>query len=290
MSGRIKLVKSYFLKGIEPEESPFLSLSLQVSLNQLSYALLEPAQRNVVGFQSYEFLRTGNYIRLSKILEELFEIDPWLPRSYESVRILIENHKATLVPASLYNPSIRQNQLQLMVNIDRNEMITDDYLPLLNARNIWAIHESFHNTLRRYFPLAQIHHHGSVLIESILTTYSDNSSGWHGIVNIRKDWFDLLVLESGKLRFYNTFRYHSDEDFIYFLIFTMEQLNSGNNPVVITFYGNVKRDDPKMKLTEIYCGDAQPGKKSGYFIWNPEKESDLEIQYFSLFNHYLCEL
>ena len=54
-------------------------------------------------------------------------------------------------------------------------------------------------------------------------------------VNVNTSYFELIILESNSLTFYNRFEYSNKEDFIYFILFTIEQLDLNVQKINSTF-------------------------------------------------------
>jgi hypothetical protein len=54
---------------------------------------------------------------------------------------------------------------------------------------------------------------------------------------------DITVLGQKKLLFYNSFQFTTKEDFIYYLLFTLEQLRLDTESVKLRLFGDIEESD-----------------------------------------------
>jgi len=69
---------------------------------------------------------------------------------------------------------------------------------------------------------------------------------------ISKTHFEIIVINSGQLLFYNTFEYTTKEDFIYYLLFTAEQLQLNPEEFKLTLIGNLTANSELYKIAYTY--------------------------------------
>jgi hypothetical protein len=62
-------------------------------------------------------------------------------------------------------------------------------------------------------------------------------------VHAGEHYMDILVLSQKQLLFYNSFPYTTKEDFIYYLLFTLEQLKLDTETVKTRLFGVVEEGD-----------------------------------------------
>lgn len=81
-------------------------------------------------------------------------------------------------------------------------------------------------------------------------------------------YFNILVKKFDKLLFVNRFEYSTKEDFIYFLIVALQNLEIANDDASIVLIGEI---DPKSSLNEILCkyfSDVSFAKSSQEVSWD----------------------
>ena len=71
-------------------------------------------------------------------------------------------------------------------------------------------------------------------------------------VNVSKSSFDVVVLENKKLVFSNSFSYTTKEDFIYYILFTAEQIQLDTAVFNLYFMGEIYIDSEIYKIAYTY--------------------------------------
>lgn len=290
MPQRVTLSNSKFDKALDREASRYYGLSIQLSLDGFSFCIFNPLKMKFLGIETYDFQHFYNQNLLCNGLNDLIPTVELLKLEYESVRILVETHKSTLVPEPYFDENNLADHLKLNHAIEHGEVPVNDYLPVLEARNVWIINENLLKTIKVLFPKASIHHHGSVLVESLLSSNKNSDQGTTVFVYVRKSWFDIAVINGNKLMFFNSFKYLEKEDFIYFLIYVLEQLDLNPELVQLTFLGEILKMSQIYDITNKYVRHVSFGSRPNEFSFSYVFDEIPGHFYFNLLNHYRCEL
>ena len=72
------------------------------------------------------------------------------------------------------------------------------------------------------------------------------------IVNFNMGHFEIVVLQNQKLLFFNSFDYKTPEDFLYYLLFTAEQLNMNPENFQLELLGTITQEDDFYQLAYKY--------------------------------------
>jgi hypothetical protein len=67
---------------------------------------------------------------------------------------------------------------------------------------------------------------------------------------VRTDSFNMMIFEKKQLVYSNAFHFRAPEDFIYFVIFVMEQLNLNPEEVPVTLLGSITK---KSQIFDLLC-------------------------------------
>ncbi|MBE0639341.1 MAG: DUF3822 family protein [Bacteroidales bacterium] len=290
MPYRVTLSNSAFDKAFEKEASQYYGLSIQLSLDGFSFCVLDPLQKKYIGIQSYHFQHMVSNGQLNTAINDLIPTVDLLGLPYESIKILWETHKSTLVPQPFFDAGNHADYLRMNHQIELGDVSLDDHLTILEARNVWLIPDIIRNSLKKYFPSAVIHHHGSVLIETLLTMNKNRDDGNGVFVYVRKTWFDIVVVSGNQLVFYNSFRYQAKEDFIYFLIYILEQLALNPETIKLVFLGEILKLSQIYDIANKYVRHVSFGNQTQDFRLSYVFDEIPEHFYFNLLNHYRCEL
>ena len=185
-------------------------------------------------------------------LADLGNVVPLLRLPYHDTRIIIENNKSTLIPEPLFDPQEISSYLPLTVEMTEHERYFHDRLDQLEIINIYSMTEKAAGDIDLVFPDQRRSHISTVLIESIWMNYKNRLTGSRLFIYIRNEDFNLLIFDKNQLIYSNAFHFRTPEDFIYFVIFVMEQLDLNPEEVPVTLLGMIDRDSVLFELLYRY--------------------------------------
>jgi hypothetical protein len=234
------------------EKTKDIELSIQFSLDGFSFCVLNSVTKKNIHFKEYLFEETKETPEelLSKI-ELLFKNDSNLQLEYSSVTAIHQNDLSSLVPAKFFDKKSLSGYLNFNIKTLKTDFITFDDITNLDAKTVYVPYVNINNFLFQNFGEFNFKHHSTVLLEKLLTIDGSNEKRMY--VNVYKNTFDIVILENKKLIFYNTFSYHTKEDFIYYILFTAEQCQLKTEEFKLFFMGkiDVKSDIYKIAYTYI---------------------------------------
>ena len=99
--------------------------------------------------------------------------------------------------------------------------------------------------------------------------------------------FEVLVINSGKLTFYNTFAYQTAEDFIYYLLFVFEQLKLNPETANVELLGELEKSSAVYQLLYKYIRNIKFGARPDAFDYSFKITSLPKQYYYSLFSQFL---
>ena len=79
-----------------------------------------------------------------------------------------------------------------------------------------------------------------------------NNSELKVFVNVEPSCFDLIVVKNDSLLLYNQFEYQTKEDFIYYILFTAEQLELNPEHFKCVLLGSIAENDALYAITYKY--------------------------------------
>jgi hypothetical protein len=71
-------------------------------------------------------------------------------------------------------------------------------------------------------------------------------------VHMNENHFEIIVVQNQKLLLFNSFEYKTPEDFIYYILFTAEQLQLNPENFNLELLGNIQEDDVYYKIAYQY--------------------------------------
>src|SRR5690625_3040168 len=244
--------------------SMFKKMSIQVSLGGFSFCALDKDQGEIQFFHQEAFQERLNPVEVLQRIERLYSREDCLQKeSSMEVEVLFSNELYTLVPQQFYIEEIASDFLKFNTKMLQTDVIAQD----LVAEDLVNVYITYTNIVNFFFDKYgefQYRHSLSVLIEALLQkSKEDPEISFY--VN-RHDWgFDLIVIEHQKLLMANTFQCQTKEDFLYYLLFSAEQLDQDPEKFNLTVFGDITQDSEFYQIAYSYVRHIQLLERSfGY--------------------------
>ena len=108
-------------------------------------------------------------------------------------------------------------------------------------------------------------------------------------VHVLPNSFQITVVKNQQLELYNTFNYQTSEDFIYYLLFVLNQLNIKNDETTIRLTGEVDKNSAIYDMLFKYINTIEFCELPNDLNYSYVFEQTQKHYHYSLFNLYLCE-
>ncbi|MCI2228195.1 DUF3822 family protein [Polaribacter sp. MSW13] len=233
------------------QQTKDIELSIQFSLDGFSFCVTNATSKKDLFFSEYVFEETQNNpeLLLEKI-ESIFKNDTSLQHEFTSVLVIHQNNLSTLVPNKYFSEKNLSDYLNFNIKTLATDLIAFDDINNLEAKNVYVPYVNINNYLFQNFGEFEYKHHLSILIEKLLQI--KNTEATTMFVNVSKNNFDIVVLKNQKLILSNTFAFHTKEDFIYYILFTAEQLQLNTEELKLQFIGDIEEASEIYKITYQY--------------------------------------
>jgi len=262
--------------SLSKDSSRHYYLCLEIGVSGLSFAIYHKQKNTFLGLESISFGKVGNEIEIIPLLEQNLREHEWLNLSFSQVIILINNTSNTLVPFALFNENETNLYLKFNQPVAENDFVSHDLLKNTQAANVFSTPEILSAFLENKWPEAKRIHYSSCVIEVLSNQFKNRTDNKTLFLNLRDDSFDIVFFKEAKLFYYNNFKFKSKEDFIYFLLLTMEQLGLSPEETKIILAGKIAEDSGIYKILHEYIRHQQ-------FI-----ESNDSYKYSELLNEEVC--
>lgn len=252
----------------------YFVLSIQVSLSGLSFCVLNTDSNTILFFKQLRFDKKFTPANTLDKLVHCFNTEEVLQQSFKSVKIIYENELSSLVPKPLFNKDYMADYLKFNSKILRTDYITYDAILANDSINVYVPYVNINNYIYDRFGAFEFKHFSTVLIESILTL-EKHSSSTKMYANVCESHFEIIVVENNKLKLYNTFEYSTKEDFIYYILFTAEQLQLNPEEFQLLLIGDINTEDDLYKIAFNYVRNTEIYVPEFNFSSNEKIKSDL---------------
>jgi hypothetical protein len=274
--------KQHFI--IHPYQKGSMNLNLLLEDGQISAAVF-----NKDNTQLYEVCRIAfnesNQHSQNLINELTFFLKDFdiLKHTYAHVQIQLLNRLFTLVPKSFSNGNLKEI---LAFNLGLTDIKKIQQSLINNSINfVYTYDHDLHLFLEKTFNTAKIEHAGAVSADLFLKSAILKKSDV--FLNIHDHVIELMVKKDSDLLFYNVFKWDSNEDILYFLLFSIEQFQLDQSTLLLSIAANLPTTHTLFELMKKYIRHIQ-------FV--SSKAIDVPVEnlpnhyYFNLLNYHLCEL
>ena len=157
----------------------------------------------------------------------------------------LDGFSYVLVPAALYQEGKKAKYLDFLGLKQENCFVCADYIEIADIYNVYCTSKKEHR------------HPTTVLLEDLIKENLERTDENRIYLNVNDQRYEMFVLKGAKLLFYNTFRFKTKEDFLYFLLFSMEQLHLDAETVPVYFMGMIEKDSQIVELVSRYIRDVR---------------------------------
>ena len=219
-------------------------LSIQFSLDGFSFCASNHLGE-VYYFSSYEFENESKSPEvLLKKITEVFNTEKSIQDDFESVFVIHQNTLNTFVPNSFFQEKSIKDYLKFSIKTLSSDLIVYDELE--GMKNVYIPYVNINNFLFQNFGEFEYSHHATVLVKQLIEQSKSNTSYLY--INVSTRELDILHIEDKNLTLYNSFEFETREDFIYYVLFVMEQQMLDPDVVPVTLMGAI---EPSSELYQI---------------------------------------
>jgi hypothetical protein len=263
-------------------------ISVQISLNGLSFCVITKSDSTIRAFRSYRF---KNAVMLEDILNETQEIllkDDLIHLTYNKAKAIFINRKSTIVPDEFFNPDMVKQIMEFNQPVDELDEVHFNSLEQIKSKLIFTFPTYLAGMLTHHFKKIEFYNQAFPLIQ-LLDDFPGSTRDFKIAINLNREFFDMVVMTNNNLKLSNNYLYVSSTDLLYFILFVCKQLGINPNTSVFCFTGEQSHNSEILKGLTGYLNNIQrPGSIKGITFSihiKPEMLSD----YASLLKLAMCE-
>ena len=224
-------------------------LSIQFSLDGFSFCTTN-THNEVIEFSSYSFSKTKNSPELIlEKLQDIFKKEKSLQYDFETVTVIHQNNLNTLVPNEYFKKDALKSYLKYSIKTIASDLITFDELDFMNSKNVYVPYVNINNFLFQNFGEFEYKHYSSVMLEKLFSIATNDICCY---IHVSKSTFDIVIIKNSNLQFFNIFEYKTKEDFMYYVLFTLEQLDLSTEETLVSILGDMEEDSDLFRLMYTY--------------------------------------
>jgi hypothetical protein len=226
-----------------------LELSIQVSLNGLSFCTLNSVEKEIIHFKKIRFSQQLDPLKILAEIEQTFESDKTLAKANQ-VKLIFDNALYSFVPAGIFKEENSSDFLKFNTKILKTDFISHEEIGTTGIINVYIPYTNIINFFFEKFGEFEYQHHNTVLVKNLLDLPKVERP--QIFAHIKNNQFDLVVIENGELILCNSFSFSEKEDFLYYILFTAEQLNLDPNRFRLILLGRINKASPLFQIAFDY--------------------------------------
>jgi hypothetical protein len=232
-------------------DKKYKKLLLQVSLNGFSFCVFDTLQKVVLVIKEIDFTTFQNTSKVEENYYKAFNENFELKDSYDEIIVLHDNNLDTFVPKALFDDQFLGTYLQYNTKIFETDFFAVDEIANYEMSHIYIPYVNINNFLLDQFTTFNYKHINSILVSKLLDI-SKNIDENQVFVHFSSNKFEIVVVQNQKLLLYNSFDFITKEDFIYYLLFTTEQLNLNPEHFKLLLLGTISEESDLFQIAHKY--------------------------------------
>jgi hypothetical protein len=274
------MTKKQETNNVQNSSLSYTKLSIQISLNGLSFCVLDSINNTIIKQESVLFDEEQIPFQVQKRLEELLKNNGITEMSFSDVTVIHNNMLFSLVPKALFDKNELANYLKYNAKILANDHLDFDEITAYDIINVYVPFVNINNYIYDLFGEFEYKHNATILIETLLNSFN-NGKEPICYVHVLENQLDITVIANKKLLFFNSFNFQTKEDFIYYLLFTIEQLKLDTETIKVRLFGSIEEGDNLYNICYKYIRNIDvyiPSKLSNH----RENNSDNTIDFTTI--------
>ncbi|MFK5857130.1 MAG: DUF3822 family protein [Bacteroidota bacterium] len=280
---------SYFDKSFKESQTRNYTLSIELWLNGLVFTVYNHDKNKFIGVEQYIFPENDSIEQLPSYLGKVLNNRPSFGYPYESVFLTYQNKFSTLIPEALFSEDKKNLYLGFNQPFQENSRIVFDKLKNNQAVNIYYLPNPVIEKIKDFWPNINILHFSTTLIESLSINFKNKIDAKTLFVNIRSGCFDMVYFKENKLFFYNSFEFKTKEDFIYFMLISIDQLMLNPEDIKLVILGNISKTDDTYDMINQYIKNYSFVPRNDNYSYSYILDELKHHKYYTLFNALQCE-
>lgn len=263
----------YFDKKISSEK---YILKLYLSLDNIFFSIINRADNSIIAVEKYILKDIFNFDELADIIDEFINNNVYLNSDFFNSEAYIYTHKYTFFPKRHFTEDITSNIFKINHNIENNEDVLIDVIDKPDIICIYSIPAKLVNVIKQNFKNIGFRHFSSSFINYDLNI-NKNKSGKNISIYFNNFNFEILITENSKVIFYNSFKFITPDDIIYYLLFVFEQLLIDAKEAIINVFGNSSNINDIIENIKKYAGKVELIKNKGIYNYS-DRFNDINNQ------------
>ncbi|RYG08847.1 MAG: DUF3822 family protein [Chitinophagaceae bacterium] len=227
--------------SFEPANSTNLSLLVKIGTDTFSYAIIDSERKFVHVVYDEQECESGY-----EKLKERLKIDSYLRLAYANVKVATHTQNIIFVPKELFNENDVPLYTKFFADVDSENVYVQPSLQQ-SIHTIFSLPHSVEKVIQENWSNSVKMQQNAGLIE--LTAKINTNSL---IIDFTVGSFQLFYIKDEKIAFTQSYQFEDVEEFTYYLLLIVSQLNINVKEINIKTCGIIHEGDAKWNLLIQY--------------------------------------
>jgi len=241
--GQLLTMQSQEIKKIEPSNS----LKIKISPYNLTLVVVKHLSGKVLNYFNYDFEKSIPEEDLSIKLKSAIEESNIDSSNIISVKLYVNNKLSCIIPDNLFDEKLGLEYLKYNSKLLKNDTSSHDTIEEIEAVNVYLPYINVNNFILDKYGAFDYYHYSTIFIKKILKI-NNRSKKTNLYLNFDRNSFQISIIKTQKLIYFNTFKFNSPNDALYFILYVIKQNKINTNKSEILCFGNIIENDEKHKL------------------------------------------
>lgn len=229
-------------------------LSVQISLNGLSFLVLDETGKPTL-FKERKLSHSTTPQEILLEIESLFSENNLWSQTFQDVSIVYATPIYSLVPTVLFDETKASEYLKFNSKILANDYVAYDILDKLELAVVYVPFMNVNNFFFEKYGSFNYYHSATILLKTLVQNEKYSLPKMY--LHFQQNSFDCLIVNNGELQLCNTYSFNSPEDFMYYTLFSMEQLKLDPETIPVYLCGDIEEGDNNYEIAYTYIRNLE---------------------------------
>lgn len=268
------------------------ALNLQIGSNSFRFCVMDDSENKCLWLEDFSFTSLFFTEQMLDQLNLIYDDHQILQAAFwKKIKISFKNQHFTLLPEPLFNSNASEQYLKYTIESPAEPEQTFAYTHKYHGIvNVFSAEKRILEWFRAIYsnkPVLMVHY-TSALIEGTLQQTKETTAR-QMTVSVEQSHLTIVVSQEQQLLFCNSFYYMSVQDFSYYVMLVMHELNLDPESCKVTLYGELSHDSAVFSQLYKYIRNVTFGIKPKTIHFNYKFDEVLDHRYFDLYSTHLCE-
>ncbi|MGV3642273.1 MAG: DUF3822 family protein [Adhaeribacter sp.] len=262
-------------------------LYLAVGRQVFRAAVMDAERNKFIVLEDYELSQVHTPLQVAQQVQEILKTHEYLGLpGWKKIRVAVKNQSFTLVPETLFEPQAVADYLRLNCTLDLyHEQVLTYRHRAIEAVNIFAADKYLLRALEETYPgktLSYVHQTSALI--AALQHYGERNGKMKLYAFVEKNSLTILILRDGALLFCNMFHFNTPEDFMYFLVFVMQEQKLNPDQDAVTIWGDITHDSALFTLMRKYIRHVRFGARLAGVAFSYKLQEQFEHRFLDVYS------